>query len=114
MKHILLSLLVVLTLGISAHRTLAFSAGNTQELIIMVPDAEPGRNTPEIQDALNNLAGVTVVGFCNSQKCFYLHVDRHDQPTDRNIIDAVTALGHQVEVKQNGTIDEAQANCKDR
>jgi hypothetical protein len=114
MKHILLSLSFLFLIGVNMQDSFATPPADTEELILMVPTAEPNRNAPAIESALNNLGGVTVVGFCNSQKCFYINVDRHTQPDNRIIIEAITDLGHQVEVKQNGTIAEAQANCKDR
>lgn len=83
------------------------------ELIIMVPEAQSGRNDRTISDALRAVPGVEVVGYCNSQKCFYLQVDRSQQPDDKNIIMAITALRYTPEVKVSGTIQQAQTNCAD-
>lgn len=83
------------------------------ELIIMVPEAEAGRNDRRISDALTAIPGVEVVGFCNSQKCFYMNIDRTQQPDNQNILTAIRSLGYGMEIKISGTIQEAQNNCAD-
>lgn len=113
-KKITFSFIVFLVIisGIAA-TSQAFTL-QVDELIIMIPDAAGGRNDKTISNELAAIPGVEVVGFCNTQKCFYLHVDRTQQPDNANIIDAIRRLGMQMEIKISGTIQEAQNNCADR
>lgn len=114
LKKLVLSLLIVTAVSGSFLASRAMAVVQTEELIIMVPDAETGRNDVQIKNALTELAGVQVVGYCNTQKCFYLNVDRSLQPDNQNIISAIRELGYSMEIKISGTIQEAQSNCADR
>jgi hypothetical protein len=115
MKYFLLiSFFLLIKFSFPSNSLAAERINNIDELIIQVPDAAPNRNVDIIETALINLGGVNVVSFCNSQKCFCLNVDRNIQPTNDNIIRAVANLGYQLEVKTSGSIQEAQADCKDR
>jgi hypothetical protein len=111
-KLLLCFFLFILAVGNFA--TQKASAAQIDELIIMVPDAEKGRNDRAIKNALLSIPGVDVVGYCNSQKCFYLHVDRTLQPNNDNIFTAIRSLGYGMDLKLEGTIQQAQSNCTDR
>lgn len=107
-----LVVLCVLIVGIASTSNAAFV--QTDELIIMIPDAEAGRNDQTISDAFSAVPGVTVVDYCNSQHCFYLQIDRTQQPDNKNVLAAVQALGYEFDIKISGTIQEAQGQCADR
>ena len=113
-KFLLSALIVTILSGAIALSSPAKAVMAVDELIIMVPDAEAGRNDRTISTALTSIPGVEVVGYCNSQKCFYLHVDRTQQPDNRNILTALRGLGYGMDIKTSGTIQEAQSNCADR
>ncbi len=114
MNKKLLLCFFLFTIAVGNFATQKANAAQIDELIIMVPDAETGRNDRTIKTALASIPGVEVVGYCNSQKCFYLHVDRTLQPTNDNIFTAVRSLGYGMDLKLEGTIQQAQANCTDR
>ena len=107
-------LILLMITGTFIDKSHAWNIVQIDELIVMIPDAESGRNDKTITIALSSIAGVEVVGYCNSQKCFYLHVDRSLQPTNDNIFTAIRGLGYGMDLKLEGTIQEAQANCADR
>ena len=86
----------------------------SSELIIMISDAEPNRNLSTIETSLQNLGGITIVGFCNSEKCLFMNVDRTLQPNNDNIFRTIISLGYHPELKTSGSIQQAQEVCKDR
>lgn len=108
-----LCILMVVIVGIASQSNAAFVQA-PDELIVMIPDAEAGRNDQTFSDAFAAIPGVSVVDYCNSQHCFYLLIDRTQQPDNKNIMTTLVGLGHPFEIKISGTIQEAQNNCADR
>jgi hypothetical protein len=114
MKKLLLICLLVFLKFSFAENSFSRVPSNITEMIIEIPEAQPDRNVTEITSALQSLGGITVVGFCNSEKCIFLNVDRSLQPADDPIMRAITNLGYHPELKTSGTIQQAQDACKDR
>jgi hypothetical protein len=112
-KLLLLGLFLLLKFSIP-HNSYARVMANNSELIVMIPDAEPNRNLGTIEASLQALGGVTIVDFCNSEKCLFLNVDRTVQPANDNILHAIINLGFHPDLKISGTIQQAQEACKDR
>ena len=113
-RKLLFALCIALACAFSVSSVSRAQLQQVEELIIMIPDAESGRNDHRITNALTSIPGVEVVGYCNSQKCFFLHIDRDQQPDNRNVINTIRSLGYGMEIKISGTIQEAQNNCADR
>ena len=114
-KKATLPFFVLLVLsGFFIKSTQAFLPLTIDEVIIMVPEAESGRNDKAIKIALESLPGVVVVDYCNSQKCFYMQVDRSQQPDDKNIINTILEMNFHIQFKLESTIQQAQSNCADR
>ncbi|HET6990995.1 MAG TPA: hypothetical protein VFJ43_06710 [Bacteroidia bacterium] len=112
-KLVLLCFFIVLKFSLT-EKSFARVPANNAELIIEIDDAAPGRNLPDIESALQSLGGVSIVGFCNSEKCLFMNVDRNIQPTNDNIFRAIINLGYHPDLKTSGTIQQAQDACKDR
>jgi hypothetical protein len=112
-KLVLLSFFVLLKFSFT-EKSFARVPANTNELLIQIVDAEPNRNLPTIESALQSLGGISIVGFCNSEKCLMMNVDRTVQPTNDAIFRAIINLGYHPELKTSGTIQQAQDACKDR
>ena len=114
MKKILLICFLVFLKFSFAEKTFSRVPSNVVEMIIEIPEAQPDRNLADITSALQNLGGISVAGFCNSEKCIFLNVDRSLQPANDPIMRAITNLGYHPQLKTSGTIQQAQDACKDR
>jgi hypothetical protein len=84
---------------------------NNSELIIQAPGVNE-KNFTSVKQQLASINGVSLSGFCNSEKFFLLTIDRNILP-DNSSIEVVFRNSQLEYFYKEGTVSEAIANCKD-
>jgi hypothetical protein len=99
-------IITVLMLGMTS----SAKAQSTDELIIQVPGISE-KNFEEVLRALTSLNGISYSGFCISEKCFFLVVDRAVSPDNTDLTTKIKSLQLDFDVKEGVAINKAINNC---